>query len=99
MFPIKTYALVSVIALASAAGGYAMTSSTTGLAAGHVIKVNSFADAAAGHRHLVTTSINRTNKGDRLSVPTDSIPYPFEDLLLRRNLDASLWRLPTSILS
>ena len=35
MFRIKTYALLSVIALACAAGGYVMTSSNTGLAAGH----------------------------------------------------------------
>ena len=76
MFRIETYALMSIIALASVAGGYAMTSSNAGLAAGHVVKVDfeTFADAAAGHRELVTTSINRTNKGDRLSVPAGSAP-------------------------
>ena len=76
MFRIETYVLMSIIALASVAGGYAMTSSNAGLAAGYVVKVDfdqTFVDAAAGHRELVTTSINRTNKGDRLSVPAGSI--------------------------
>jgi len=77
MFRIETYVLMSIIALASVAGGYAMTSSNAGLAAGYVVKVDfdqTFVDAAAGHRELVTTSINRTNKGDRLSVPAGSAP-------------------------
>jgi hypothetical protein len=65
MFRIETYALMSIIALASVAGGYAMTSSNAGLAAGQPVKVDfdqTFVDAAAGHRELVATSINRTNK-------------------------------------
>ena len=77
MFRVETYALMSIIALASVAGGYAMTSSNAGLATGHVVKVDfdqAFADAAAGHRELVTTSVNRTNKGDRLSVSAGSTP-------------------------
>jgi hypothetical protein len=56
-----------------------MTSSNTGLAAGHVVKVDfdqTFAGAAAGHRELAPMSamspINRTNKGDRLSVSAGS---------------------------
>ena len=76
MFRIETYVLMSIIALASVAGGYAMTSSNAGLAA-QVVKVDfdqTFVDTAAGHRELVTTSINRTNKGDRLSVPAGSAP-------------------------
>jgi hypothetical protein len=93
MFHIKTYALVSLIALASAAGGYAMTSSNTGLAARHVVKVDfdqTFADAAAGHRELVTTSINRTNKGDRLriartpKVGCEALAAPYVDLVVGR---------------
>jgi hypothetical protein len=79
MFRNETYALLSIIALASVAGGYAMPSSNAGLAAGHVVKVDfdqTLAGAAVGHRELApksamsqtTTSINRTNKGDRSSV-------------------------------
>ena len=84
---VKTYSLVSLLALASVAGGYAITS-----AAEPVVKVDfnqTFADAAAGYRELaprndltkidaagqntLSTSftgqgtINRTDKGDRLS--------------------------------
>ena len=86
MLRIERYVWVVMMGLAGVAGGYVTTVSNADLAAAHVVKVDfdqTFADAAAGYRALASTSpdapsgktapsIDRTNKGDRLSQPAGS---------------------------
>jgi hypothetical protein len=107
VFRIKTYALVSLLALASVAGGYAMTS-----AAEHVVKGDlnqTFVDAGAGYRKLAPMNdvrkinavgqnaprlsedaftsqmtINRINKGDRLSAGSASAAMKVHTIVVRR---------------
>jgi len=86
MLRIESCIWVVMMSLAGGGSGYVTTVSNADLAAARVVKVDfdqTFADAAAGYRALASTisaapsgktatSIDRTNKGDRLSQPSAS---------------------------